>query len=104
MGALAVGGLLVVVLLLVIAAAHDEPPKDVRRQEAERRLRRKPLGNVTVLRAPQDDDPLIGCCARCGRWWSQHPGGFCPDGIDAGGLVAVNGPVFQPLDEAEDGR
>jgi hypothetical protein len=74
------------------------PPPPMRRKRAEARLV-ETRGNVTVLRPLQDDDPFIGCCGRCGRWWSQHPGGYCPDGIDAGGLVAVDGPVFELSDE-----
>lgn len=98
---IALGLLLLLVALLVVAVAVNQPPQALPRGEAERRLREKPRGNVTVLRESQDDDPLIGCCGRCGRWWSQHPGGFCPDGIDAGGLVDSKGPVFELSDESE---
>src|SRR4051812_1594957 len=88
-------------VILVVAVAVNQPPQALPRGEAERRLRETPRGNVTVLRESQDDDPLIGRCDRCGRWWSQHPGGYCPDGIDAGGLVDSKGPVFELGEESE---
>lgn len=43
------------------------------------------------------DDPLTGRCARCGAWFSEHPGGFCPDVVDLNGTVLVgNAPEFVP--------
>lgn len=69
------------------------------RERAEARLV-ETRGNVTVLRRTQADDPLMGCCGRCGRWWSQHPSGHCTDTIDRGGLVPVGGPLFEVV-EAE---
>jgi hypothetical protein len=47
-------------------------------------------------------DPLMGPCARpeCGKTYDEHPGGFCPHGVDAAGMVEVgNAPEFVPADE-----
>lgn len=50
------------------------------------------------------NDPLTGECARCGKLWADHPGGFCPDGVGVDGMVAVgSAPEFEPKgDEHED--
>jgi hypothetical protein len=47
-------------------------------------------------------DPLTGECARCGKLYDEHPGGFCPDALDASGMVAFDAPQFEPKDD--DGR
>lgn len=94
----AIAGLGLAVVALFIIMLAEGGPDSMREDEAARRLTGT-SGNVTPLRQPQEDDPLLGCCGRCGRYWSQHPGGFCPDGVGADGLVSVNAPVFVPADE-----
>jgi hypothetical protein len=55
-------------------------------------------------------DPLVGTCARCGKEWHEHRGGFCPgfwaglldlDAVGTDGMVAVNERAAVP---AEGGR
>lgn len=99
---IAVAALVIAVVALLAVMLAEGGPDSIREDRAARRLVRTE-GNVSVLRNRQEDDSLMGCCATCGRWWSQHPGEakYCPDGIDAGGLVAVNGPRFLPADDLE---
>ena len=53
------------------------------------------------------DDPLTGECARCGRTYDQHPGGFCPGAVDAGGQISIataHENEFVPIDDPVDAR
>ena len=95
----AIGALVLAVVVLFALMLIEGGPDDwLETEEAEARLT-ETLGNVELLKAEQDDDPLMGPCVRCGAQWSQHPGGYCPDAVGADGLVEVRGPIFQPEGE-----
>jgi hypothetical protein len=56
-----------------------------------------------VSGASYREDPLTGPCGRCGKLYSEHPGGFCPDGVGPDGMVDVmDAPIYVPADEAEE--
>lgn len=43
-----------------------------------------------------------GVCVRCGKWWDEHPGGFCPDAVWPDGTIEIaTAPMFEAAADEE---